>query len=80
MMAAASASTGLQLVPTDDLWHELCSRFRACILVVQTENEKEFNERLFFHGGWAVCIGLCEMLKAQVLYESCQQKEFREDE
>lgn len=51
----------LGAVPTDDLWEELASRFHACVLLTEVENDETMTIRTRFSGGLAAASGLCTL-------------------
>ena len=59
----------LDLIPTDDLIKELDSRFDVWVFKGVKKHYKgpEDMYENSYHGGLSNCLGLCEVLKAQLL-------------
>ena len=61
----------LDLVPTEDLVGALNRRSEAAIVSIQRSvNGRDEHDRVFsYHGGLSNAIGLCEMMRHQLLSE-----------
>ena len=60
--------TDLSLVLREDLYKELCSRFDGVVLITLKKMDSHNDETMLdYHGGRALCIGLCEHMKDKLL-------------
>lgn len=60
----------LSLVLDDEMWKELCRRYDSVILITYRNLEKGFDSTsMSYHGGKALCVGLCRHMEDKLLSE-----------
>jgi hypothetical protein len=58
----------MSLILDEDIWKELCKRYDGAIMItLRNVDGKSDETNLKYHGGRAMCIGLCEHMKDKLL-------------
>jgi hypothetical protein len=58
----------MSLVLDEDIWKELCKRYDGAIMVTLRRVDDGHDDTVInYHGGRALCVGLCEHVKDKLL-------------